>query len=105
MAEAPTEPGARTLCEPWARGPLEKLWRLIVPWKPLPIPIPATLTSSPGSNDLDRDRLALDGAVDAAAELDERAVRADAEALQVPELGHASASGRAPASKASWTPS
>jgi len=48
VAEAPTEPGARTLWEPWARGPLEKLWRLIVPWKPLPIPIPATLTSSPG---------------------------------------------------------
>ena len=50
VAEAPTEPGARTLCEPWPRGPLEKLWRLIVPWKPLPMPIPATLTSSPGSN-------------------------------------------------------
>ena len=46
--------------------------------------------------DLDGDRLALDGAVDAAAELDELAVRADAEALQVPELGPRSASGRRP---------
>ena len=40
-----------------------------------------------GLEDLDGDRLALDGAVDAAAELDELAVRADAELLQVAELG------------------
>ena len=31
-------------------GPRPKLWRLIVPWKPLPIPIPDTFTRSPGSN-------------------------------------------------------
>ena len=36
-ALAPIEPGARTLWEPWVTGPREKLWRLIVPWKPLPI--------------------------------------------------------------------
>ena len=50
VAEAPIEPGARTLCEPWLFGPRLKLWRLIVPWKPLPIPIPETLTFSPASN-------------------------------------------------------
>ena len=87
VAEAPIEPGLRTLCEPCERGPLEKLWRLIVPWKPLPIPIPATLTCVAGLEGLDRDGLALDRAVDLAAELDELPVRADAEALQVPELG------------------
>src|SRR5204862_6190452 len=37
VAEAPIEPGLRTLCEPWVTGPRLKLWRLIVPWKPLPI--------------------------------------------------------------------
>src|SRR6185503_6615330 len=30
-AEAPIEPGARTLCEPCDLGPEAKLWRLIVP--------------------------------------------------------------------------
>src|SRR5215210_553466 len=49
-AEAPIEPGARTLCEPCETGPRWKLCRLIVPAKPLPIPIPATLTRSPRSN-------------------------------------------------------
>ena len=48
VAEAPIEPGLRTLCEPCVTGPREKLWRLIVPWKPLPIPIPPTFTLSPG---------------------------------------------------------
>ena len=50
VAEAPIEPGARTLCEPWDFGPAAKLWRLIVPWKPLPLPMPATLTVWPTSN-------------------------------------------------------
>ncbi len=50
VADAPIEPGLRTLCEPCETGPRWKLWRLIVPWKPLPIEIPATLTFSPGSN-------------------------------------------------------
>ena len=49
VAEAPIEPGARTLCEPWDFGPAWKLWRLIVPAKPLPLPLPATLTSWPTS--------------------------------------------------------
>ena len=50
VAEAPIEPGARTLCEPWDLGPLAKLWRLIVPWKPLPFEVPETLTVWPTSN-------------------------------------------------------
>ena len=50
VADAPTEPGLRTLCEPWLTGPRLKLWRLIVPWKPLPIDVPETLIRSPGSN-------------------------------------------------------
>ena len=47
VADWPIEPGARTLCEPWETGPREKLWRLIVPWKPLPFDVPATLTVWP----------------------------------------------------------
>src|SRR3954447_15304201 len=50
VAEAPIEPGWRTLCEPWLLGPVEKLWRLTVPWKPLPFETPETLTVSPGAN-------------------------------------------------------
>ena len=87
VADAPIEPGLRTLCEPCDRGPLEKLCRLIVPWKPLPIADPGDLDLVARLEDLDRDGLALDRAVDRAAELDERPVGADAEALQMPELG------------------
>ena len=87
VAEAPIEPGARTLCEPWPRGPLEKLWRLIVPWKPLPIPIAGDLDLVARLERLDRDRLALDRAVEAAAELDERAVGADAGRFRCPSSG------------------
>ena len=50
-ALAPIEPGARTLCEPWLTGPRLKLWRLIPPWKPLPIETPETLTLWPASKD------------------------------------------------------
>ena len=50
-AEAPIEPGARTLCEPWVTGPRVKPCRLIVPWNPLPTDAPETFTGSPGSND------------------------------------------------------
>src|SRR3954453_10831300 len=49
VADAPIEPGLRTLCEPCDVGPRLKLWRLIVPAKPLPIETPDTLTLSPGS--------------------------------------------------------
>ena len=87
VAEAPIEPGARTLCEPWPRGPELNRWRLIVPWKPLPMPMPATLTLSPGSKSSTVTVSPCDGAVDAAAELDEAAVGAEAGLREVPELG------------------
>src|SRR3954452_21016117 len=48
-AEAPIEPGARTLCEPCDLGPEAKLCRLIVPAKPLPFEVPDTLTVWPFS--------------------------------------------------------
>src|SRR5437763_6083075 len=48
VAEAPIEPGLRTLCEPCVTGPRLKVGRLIVPWQPLPMPVPETLTLSPG---------------------------------------------------------
>src|SRR6185503_19416076 len=47
VADAPTEPGLRMLCEPLLIGPRLKLCRLIVPWNPLPIEIPETLMRSP----------------------------------------------------------
>ena len=105
VAEAPIEPGARMLCEPWPRGPLEKLWRLIVPWKPLPIPMPATLTSSPGSK-----TSTVTVSPSTAPSIPPRnstSVRcgADAEALQVPELGLRELPVRRPASNASCTAS
>ena len=48
VAEAPIEPGARTLCEPWPAGPRLKRWRLIVPWKPLPFEIAGDLDALAG---------------------------------------------------------
>jgi hypothetical protein len=48
VAEAPIEPGLRTLCEPCVTGPRPKLCRFTVPWKPLPIRVPETFTRSPG---------------------------------------------------------
>ena len=87
VAEAPIEPGSRTLCEPCERGPLEKLWRLIVPWKPLPIPIPATLISSPGSNA--STVTVSPSTAPSIAPRNSTSMRcgADVEALQVAELG------------------
>src|SRR5436190_6322859 len=49
VADAPIEPGARTLCEPWLAGPRLKLWRLMVPWKPLPLLTPETRIFCPAS--------------------------------------------------------
>ena len=86
VADAPIEPGLRMLCEPCERGPELKLWRLIVPWKPLPMPMPATLILSPGSKISTVIDSPSTRAVDAAAELDELAVRADLELRQVAEL-------------------
>src|ERR671923_17611 len=49
VADEPTEPGLRMLCEPCVFGPRPKRCRLIVPAKPLPIEVPDTLTGSPDS--------------------------------------------------------
>src|SRR5918994_1347225 len=48
-ADAPTEPGCLMLCEPWLIGPRAKPWRLMVPWKPLPLDVALTWTLSPTS--------------------------------------------------------
>ena len=85
VAEAPIEPGLRTLCEPCVTGPRLKLWRLIVPWKPLPIEIPVDLDLLAGLEGLDGDGLARDELA-RAADLDELPVRADAVLREVPEL-------------------
>ena len=87
QAEAPIEPGARTLCEPCGRGPRLKLWRLIVPWKPLPLDVPEILTFWPTSNGLDRDGLADLQLAGLVAELREVAMRAGVGLLEVAELG------------------
>ena len=90
VAEAPIEPGARTLWEPWDLGPLAKLWRLIVPWKPLPLEVPRDLHAGAGAEGLDRDRLPelAEGLARASlAELGERAHRRRVGLPQVPELG------------------
>ena len=58
VAEAPIEPGLRMLCEPCVFGPRLKLWRLIVPWKPLPIEIAGDLDPLAGLERLDGHRLA-----------------------------------------------
>src|SRR5690606_16107845 len=46
----PIEPGERCDSElPWVASPMVKLWRLIVPWKPLPLVTPWTSTIWPTS--------------------------------------------------------
>ena len=84
VAEAPIEPGALTLCEPWVTGPRAKLCRLTVPWKPLPIEMPETFTRSPGSN---ASTVTVSPGVSScgAADLDQLAVRLDAVLPQMPE--------------------
>ena len=102
VAEAPIEPGLRTLCEPCETGPRLKLWRLIVPAKPLPIPIPEILMVSPGSK---ASTVIASPSVSSRrpAELDQAPVRL--EPPQVAELGLARSSAPRPVSKASWTAS
>ena len=86
VADAPIDPGARTLCEPWLTGPRLKLCRLIVPAKPLPLERPLTLICSPGSNGSTVTRVA-DGQALGVADLDQVAVRPGAGLLQVADLG------------------
>ena len=75
------------LCEPWVSGPRLKLWRLIVPWKPLPLLTPATLDRLAVLERLDGDGVA-DLELADAAELDQmpHAVL-EAGLLEVAELG------------------
>ena len=90
-AEAPIEPGARTLCEPCETGPRWKLWRLIVPWKPLPLETPETLTLWPGSKTASTLQLVAHlGLAGVAAELAQVLEVADAGLLQVAERGRLS---------------
>src|SRR5690606_12008443 len=50
VAEAPIEPGLRWLrCAPCEAPTPEKLWRFMVPAKPLPLLVPTTSTSWPAS--------------------------------------------------------
>jgi hypothetical protein len=91
-AEAPMDPGARTLCEPWDLGPEAKLWRLIVPWKPLPLEVPETLTVWPDLEGLDGHGLADHQLAGLVAELDERAHRRRAALRGGPSSGLVSAS-------------
>ena len=105
VADAPIEPGARTLCEPCDLGPAWKLWRLIVPWKPLPFEMPETLTTWPTSKFstvTSSPTVELAGVV---AELDDVAQRRRAGLLQVAELGLASGAFSRTAPKPSWTAS
>ena len=90
-ALAPIEPGARTLWEPWLTGPRLKLWRLIPPWKPLPIETPETFTFWPASKAATVTSSpilrALLGAEILVAELDQVAHRRRPGLLQVALLG------------------
>ena len=86
VAEAPIEPGARTLCEPWDLGPEEKLWRLIVPAKPLPLDLPEILTFWPDLERVDGDGLADEQLAGLVAELREVTVRRGVGLLEVAEL-------------------
>ena len=104
VADAPIEPGLRTLCEPCDTGPRWKLCRLIVPAKPLPIPIPATFTLVARLERLDGDRLAGDELA-RAAELDQVPVRLDAVLAQVAELARFESFRSATGSNASCTAS
>ena len=83
VADAPIEPGARTLCEPCDFGPLAKLWRLIVPWKPLPLDLPGDLHLVPGGERLDGHGLTDEQLAGLVAELGEVAVGGGVGLLQV----------------------
>ena len=85
VAEAPIEPGARLLCEPCDFGPEAKLWRLIVPWKPLPLPTAGDLDDLADLEGLDGHGVADDELAGLVAELHERAHRRRVDLLEVAE--------------------
>ncbi len=74
------------MCEPCDFGPALKLWRLIVPWKPLPFEVPETLTFWPTSNVSTVTRLAYGQLAGLVAELDDVLERGRAGLLEVAEL-------------------
>ena len=105
VAEAPIEPGLRTLCEPCDRGPLREVVALDRALEALADPDPGDLDLVAGLEHLDRDRLALDRAVDR-----RRGTRRACGAAPTPKRFRWPSSGRvsfrsATASKASWTAS
>ena len=77
----PMEPGERCDSEvPWEAGPPAKLWRLIVPAKPLPMVVPVTSTIWPALNMStlsSRARGEIRAFVVGEAELDQRLARLD----------------------------
>ena len=77
----PIEPGARCTTEaPCEAMPPAKLWRFIVPAKPLPIVVPVTSTIWPGGEDVDLElgaRRQLGALAVGEAELDQRPARLD----------------------------
>ena len=86
VADAPIEPGLRMLCEPCDARAGAEVVALDRPLEALADPDAGDLDLVARLEDLDRHRLALDRAVDAAAELDEPAVRADLELREMAEL-------------------
>ncbi len=77
----PIEPGARCTTEaPCEAMPPAKLWRFIVPAKPLPMVVPVTSTTWPGGEEIDlelRARRELRALAVGEAELDQRGARLD----------------------------
>ena len=71
VAEAPIEPGARTLCEPCDFGPAAKLWRLIVPGEALALALAGDLDALADLEGLDGDGVADRQLAGLVAELDE----------------------------------
>ena len=105
QAEAPIEPGARTLCEPCDFGPLAKSVALDRALEALALRRPGDLDLLTGLEDLDGHDLAHQQLAGLVAELDEMAVRGRVGLLQVTELGPASARFSVQGPNASWTAS
>ena len=105
VAEAPIEPGARTLCEPWVTGPRVKLWRLTVPWKPLPFETPDDLHALALLEDVDGHVLADLELAGLVAELAHVPERAGVGLLEVAEQRLVERASRGTSPNASWTAS
>ena len=93
------------MCEPWLTGPRLKLWRLIVPWKPLPFEMPVTLTVWPFSNTSTVTVVADLELAGLVAELAQVAQRRRVGLLEVAELGLGERASRVTSPNASCTAS